>query len=551
MAVMSRNSRSTTSPQSARPARLLAGVGLLLVVASCADPDGTATGPAGPAGEPGRGEEVVVAVASEPDTLNPVLGYARWGDGKVVEGLLALGADLRPEPLLALDLPEVSEDGLTYTYTLRDGVTFGDGSTLDAEDVVATYEAALDPDLASPVAADLTALEEVEAVDARTVRFTLRTPQSSFTVATVLGIVPSETLGGDRSAGEIDRVATGTGPYEVESYRPGEQVVLAARDDYWGEAPQVRRATFLFVPDDSARAARLAAGEVEAAQLPVQALTRFEQDPAYQVVRRDTADYRAIVLPEAGPVTSDPAVRRALHVGLDRDATVAGALAGAGRPAFGPLPEEATAYSPALEVDPGGDPEAARRVLDDAGWHEGPDGVRVRDGQRASFVLMYPAGDTLRQNLALEVQAQATGLGLEVRPEGLSWEAIEARMATDALVYGSGNPYDGDLAMYPLFHSSRAGQGFDNPGRYVSAPMDRALEEGREALDAPERDAAYARAQEQLAEDLPWVFLVYVEHDYVIRSGLWDGYDVQLVEPHEHGLQGGPWWNLQAWAVRR
>lgn len=550
MWAMARSSRPRSSSRSARSLRLLAAVGLLLL-ASCADPDHTGPGTGGPAAEPGGRDEVVIAVAAEPDSLNPVLGHARWGDGKVVEGLLALGADLRPQPLLALDLPEVSADGLTYTYTLREGVTFADGSALDAQDVVATFRAALDPDLASPVAADLTALQEVEALDARTVRFTLRVPQASFAVATVLGIVPSESLRGDLSAGEVDRVGIGTGPYAVESYRPGEQVVLAARDDYWGQAPQVRRATFLFVPDDSARAARLAAGEVDAAQLPVQALDRFEQDPAYQVVRRDTADYRALVLPEGGAVTADPAVRRALHVGIDREATVAGALAGAGRPAFGPLPAEAAAYSTALEVDPAGDRGAARDLLEEEGWSLGADGVRVRDGQRASFALMYPAGDTLRQNLALDVQAQAAELGLEVRPEGLSWEAIEERMDSDALVYGSGNPYDGDLAMYSLFHSSRVGQGFDNPGGYVSAAMDRALDEGREALDEGRRDAAYARAQEQLAKDLPWVFLGYVEHDYVIRADLWEGYDVQLVEPHEHGLEGGPWWNLPEWTIRR
>ena len=183
----------------------LAAAAALLVTASCADPDHRTEGQ--PAGRTGVQDEVVVAVAAEPDTFNPVLGYARWGDGKVVEGLLGLDADLEPQPLLAEDLPEVSDDGLTYTYTLREGVTFADGSALDAQDVVATYGAALDPGLGSPVAADLTALAQVEAVDRRTVRFHLRTPQSSFVVATVLGIVPSETLGGDLSAAELDRVA--------------------------------------------------------------------------------------------------------------------------------------------------------------------------------------------------------------------------------------------------------------------------------------------------------------------------------------------------------
>lgn len=138
-------------------------------------------------------------------------------------------------------------------------------------------------------------------------------------------------------------------------------------------------------------------------------------------------------------------------------------------------------------------------------------------------------------------------LGIEVVPDGLSWDAIEPRMSQDPLVYGSGNPYSADLSTYPLLHSSRAFVGFDNPGGYRSPQMDAALELGREAPDEEQRVAAYADAQELLAQDLPWLFLAYVGHDYVIRADAWQGYDVPLVEPHEHGLQGGPWWNLPAW----
>ena len=517
-------------------------VGLLL--AGCTDP--TAAPSAGGEGATSTAStdaaEVVIATGGEPDSFNPVLGYARWGDGKVVEGLTRLGVDLVAEPALAEDLPVVSDDGLTYTFTLREGVTFHDGQTLGADDVVATYEAALDPDNASPVAADLTALESVEAVDDRTVRFTLTHPQSAFVTTTTLGILPADAVDATSPQDVV-----GTGPYQVDGYRAGERIVLSAYPGYWGEEPEVSRATFLFVDDDAARAARLASGEVDAALLPTQALGRFEDDDAYDVVRRDTADFRALVLPEGGEVSGDPAVRAALHTGLDREALVEGALAGAGRPAFGPIPPEAVEYSDVLEVEP--DPRAAEQTLEDAGWAEGDDGVRTRDGERAAFTLMYPAGDTLRQNIALEVQAQAAELGIEIEPEGLSWEAIEPRMATDALVYGTGNPYNADLSTYPLFHSSRAFQGFDNPGGYDSPEMDEALEAGRAAQADAERVEAYATVQEQLAQDLPWVFLAYVEHDYVIEAGTWSGYDVPLVEPHEHGLQGGPWWNLPEWTV--
>lgn len=527
-------------------------VAAALLLTGCVDPT---RGPGEGQASPGEGagataaartaQDVVIAAGSEPDSLNPVLGYARWGDGKVFEGLVRLTADLTVEPLLAQTLPEVSDDGLTVVFTLRDGVTFHDGTPLTADDVVFTYESALDPAHASPAAADLTAVERVEAVDERTVRFTLAHPHSSFTTATVLGIVSREAFADQDLAAAGTGSLVGTGPYRIESYRPGDRLVLAAQDDYWGEQPQVRRAVFVFAADDAARVARLASGEVDGALLAPQALGRFEDDEGYDVVRRDTADFRAIVLPEADAVTGDPAIRQALHTGLDRQAVVDGPLAGAGRPAYGPIPPEAPEYSEVVKVEP--DPVAAQRLLDDAGWAEGRDGVRVKDGLRAELTLMYPAGDSLRQNIALEVQAQAADLGIEVDTEGLSWEAIEPRMRSDALVYGTGNPYNADLSTYPLFHSSRAFQGFDNPGGYSSPAMDAALEAGRAAPDEQARVAAYQQVQEHLAEDLPWVFLAYVEHDYVIRADAWEGYDVPLVEPHEHGLQGGPWWNLPAW----
>lgn len=532
-----------THTSRSHPLTLICTGVLALAVAGCTDPtiEDTSTDQGASTSGSSGAEDVIVASASDPDTFNPVLGYARWGDGKVSEGLVALTDDLTAEPLLAEALPEASEDGLIYTVRLRQDVLFHDGTELDAQDVVATYQAAVDPGNASPVAADLTAMEQVEAVDEHTVRFTLDAPQSSFVTAMVLGIVPEETV----QDLDAQTAPPGTGPYRMESYRPGERLVLEANEDYWGEQPQVQRATFVFVDDDASRAARVASGEVDAAILPTQALDRFESDPDWEVVRRDTADFRALVMPESDPVAGDPAIRRALHTGIDRQALVDGALAGAGRPAYGPIPPEAPEYSEVVET--GTDVAGAEELLDEAGWVVGDDGVRSKDGRRAEFTLMFPAGDTLRQNVALEVQAQADDLGIEVETEGLSWEAIEPRMSEDAVVYGSGNPYNADLSTYPLFHSSRAFQGFDNPGGYDSAEMDAALEAGRAAQDDDARVQAYADVQEQLAQDLPWVFLAYVEHDYVIRADTWSGYDVPLVEPHEHGLQGGPWWNLQAW----
>ena len=490
----------------------------------------------------GRDTDLVIALATEPDNLNPVLGFAPHGDGKIFEGLVSINADLQPVPDLAAELPEVSEDGLTYTFTLRDDVTFHDGEPLTSADVRFTYEAALDPDLETPVRADLEALESVETPDDRTVVFHLREPYAPFVYRTTLGIVPEHLLAGeDLTSTSFNQDPVGTGPYELASWRPGEQLVLTAYEDHRDGVPQVERATFLFIEDDAARAARVAAGDVDAAVLPPALARSYSDEEGWQVVTAETADFRAVAMPtEDNPVTSDPAVRLALSHALDRQAIIDGVLAGGGRPAWSPIPPEHPAYEEQAEIP--FDLDGARRVLDEAGWTEGPDGVRVKDGQRAEFTLMYPAADSVRQSIALAVQSAAADIGIEVSLEGLSWEAISPRMRQDAVVFGSGAPYDPDLTLFNQFHSSQAYQGFANPGGYADEEVDRLIEEGRRTLDPDARNEIYREVQRILAEEQPWVFVAFLEHAYVIREP-WTGFP-DVVEPHEHGFNGGPWWDL-------
>lgn len=121
-------------------------------------------------------------------------------------------------------------------------------------------------------------------------------------------------------------------------------------------------------------------------------------------------------------------------------------------------------------------------------------------------------------------------------------------MGSDALIMGYGTPYDPDFVSYKLFHSDFAGQGFFNPGSYASEATDRALREGRAEADPARRKAAYATFQRQLATDMPWVFLTYLEHTYVVRDSV-QGV-VARVEPHEHDVANSIWWNINTWTRR-
>ncbi|MEV6347126.1 ABC transporter substrate-binding protein [Actinoplanes sp. NPDC051851] len=505
---------------SRRSAGVLAAA--LIALAACSNPS-TADSAA-------AGETFVVATSGEPDTLNPVLGYGSDGASLIFDGLVARDGRNALIPALAAELPTV--DGTTVTAKLRSGVTFHDGTVLTAQDVVFTYRSVLDPKVDSTLRSDLDMLAKVEAPDPSTVVFTLKYAYAPFLQRLTLGIVPAKALSGqDINKAGFNQKPVGTGPYRVTSWTPGDRLVLAANDGYWGGKPANRGVVVAFVEDDNVRAQRTQAGEFDVVELAPKLAAAFPN-----AVKVPTADYRGVMLPLKNPVAGDLAIRAALNTAVDRQAMVTGVLAGTGEPAYGPI-------APSSEFAVTTTPAAAD--LTGAGWTAGSDGILVKNGERATFTLMYPAADSLRKELALAVVADARKIGIEVEPEGLTWDAIYPRMKSDALIMGFGTPYDPDFVSYKLFGSAFAEQGYYNPGSYDSAVADRALEDGRKQIDLAKRQAAYATFQKQLAADVPWVFLTYLQHTYVVQDGVTGV--TPRVEPHEHGVANSLWWNINTW----
>ncbi|MFD1829772.1 ABC transporter substrate-binding protein [Streptomyces desertarenae] len=509
---------------------------------------GACSAPAGDGGSDGAGDTLVVGIAQEPETLSPLLGYGKDGNSKIFDGLLRHDAEMRLQPALAAELPEVGDGGLTYTYTLRDGVAFSDGSPFDAGDVVFTYETILDEGTNNPSKGELDALESVTAKDEDTVVFRLKYPYAAFAERTVLPIASEEAAKGqDVNTGPYNTEPVGTGPYVLTGWSKGEKLTFEANPDYWGGAPEVKKLTMAVIKDDDVRATRLRSGDLDAAILPPALADTFAEDGDKRVIRARTADFRAVTLPTAHPVAGDRAVRRALDVAVDRGAIVDSVLNGAGRAAYGPVPADSPWFAEGTERRH--DPERAEKILDEAGWKPGGDGVRRKDGRRAAFTLWYPSGDRLRQEHALAYASDAKKIGIDITVESGTWEVIEPRMKDDAVLSGGGSPADPDFDLYPLLHSSLALDGFNNMAAYDNPAVDRALEEGRRSGDRDTRAEAYATVQRELAEDPGYTFLTHIDHVYVVKDA-WEGVTTQ-VEPHDHGLGAGPWWNVEDWRPRR
>ncbi|WP_445525538.1 ABC transporter substrate-binding protein [Streptomyces cyslabdanicus] len=524
-----------------RRIRAAAAVATLVGAAAC-------SAPGAGAGSEGAADSVVIGVASEPDTLSPLLGYGKDGNSKIFDGLLARDADMKLTPALARSLPKVGDGGLTYAYALRDGVKFSDGEPLTSADVVFTYRTILDAKTNNTARSELDAVKEVRADGDDKVVFTLKYPYAPFAGRTVLPIVPQHIAGNqDPNTGSFNTEPVGTGPYVLTGWSKGEKLTFKANSGYWGGEPKVKKVTMAVVKDDDVRATRLRSGDLDGAVLPPNLAATFKGDGAKTTYDAKSYDFRAVTLPEQNKVTADRAIRQALDAAVDREAMVDKILDGAGRPAYGPLPSDDPWFARGIERPQ--DLAKAKRVLDQAGWKAGDGGIRARNGLRASFTLLYPSGDKVRQDHALAYASDAKKAGIEVKVESATWEVIEPRMKNDAVLAGLDSSGDPDFGLFTLLHSSLAGDGFNNMGRFASPAVDKALDTGRRSQDTDTRQAAYDTVQRELVKDPGYTFLTHIDHLYVLADR-WDGLTTQ-VEPHEHGFASGPWWNLQDWQPKR
>ncbi|WP_323445516.1 ABC transporter substrate-binding protein [Streptomyces yaizuensis] len=504
--------------------------------------------PGNDSGGADAGTSAVVGIAYEPETLSPLLGYGKDGNSKIFDGLLALDERMQLKPALAAALPDISADGLTYTYKLRKGVTFSDGKPFGAKDVVFTYRTVLDEKTNNPSRSELEAVKDIRATGDDTVVFTLKYPYAPFAQRTVHPIVPAHIASGqDANTGPFTSKPIGTGPYTLADWSRGEKISFKANPTYWGGKPAVERFTMAIIKDDDVRATRLRAGDLDGAILPPNLAKGFAGDKGKKTHTAKTYDYRTVTLPTHHRVTGDTAVRRALDVAVDRQTMVDRILEGAGKPAYGPVPTDSEWFTRGTER--AHDLDAAKKILDEAGWKPGKDGVREKDGVRAEFPLWYLSGDKLRQDHALAYASDAKKAGISIKTQAGTWEVIEPRMKQDAVLAGGGSPADPDFDQYLLLTSSLAGDGFNNMAWYDNKTVDKALRQARESGDKAVRKAAYDTVQRELVKNPGYTFLTHIDHLYVVNDE-WTGLSTQ-VEPHDHGLANGPWWNVQDWKPKK
>lgn len=469
--------------------------------------------------------------------INPAMDEHGELNLLLFDGLTAHNAEHEVVPALAKrwDFDETSD---TYTFYLEENVKWQDGEDFTAEDVKFTIEAIMDPENGSENAPDFEDVEEITITGAHTIRFRLKAANVAFLDYMAMPVLPEHLLAGeDMQESDFFRSPVGTGPYRLQSWDVGQAITLVKNEDYFRGSANIDRIIFKIVPDDSARALQLEAGELDLALLTPKDAQSFHNKDGYRCYHMKTSDYRGIMFNfqhEYWRKNRDliPAVCYA----LDREAMVDAVLLGEGEVAYGPLQRNRYHYEQAKHYDY--DPARAKEILETAGCTMGSDGFYVRDGQTVGFVLSVGADDQVRADLAQAAAQQLKEVGIRCTvdiPVQVDWGGQMAYLI------GWGSPYDADDHTYKVFGTGKGA----NYNGYSNAKVDRYLTKARQSADPDVRAKAYAKFQVELAQDPAFAFLCYVDADYVASDRLL-GIAPDTVMGH-HGV--GIFWNILEWEI--
>jgi len=460
----------------------------------------------------GGGGVLRIAVGSNLRTLDPAKttnGEEYIFDNLVFSGLTRMREDLRIEPELA-ESWTYSDDLKEWRFRLRRGVAFHDGRAMTAEDVIASYRRILDPATGSAPRTNYEMIAAMEAPDPYTVVFRLSYPYGGF--ADILSdrqakIVP-------RGAGDALATApVGTGPFAFRSYTPGDRLVLARNPDYFEPGlPRFDGVELRIMPEMAVRLAALQAGDIDVVwELPPENVRTLKDNRALRVESVATASWDAAVMNNAIAPFGDARVRRAFHLAVAKPDVVELALFGEGAPTHSPIPPNHPFFARDIPVPARADPEAARRLLREAGHAQG---VKVP--------LIVPVGRPVRERLGVTLQQLARPAGFDIEIQRVPFGRYSAEVAGKAPFYVDGyfaRPTL-DTGTYPFLHSR--GSWNERLWRYSDPRVDEALEAARLTGDAEKQKGHYLALQRALVDNPPGYIAYAVNFACAYRAAVRD-----------------------------
>jgi peptide/nickel transport system substrate-binding protein len=463
---------------------------------------------------------IVVGIPTSPAILDPRIGAdeaSQKAHQLIFNTLFRIDNDLRVVPELAESFQQPNP--VTRVVRLRRGVRFHNGRELTAADVAYTFRSFLDPKFGGRSGA-YRMLSAVKAIDPYTVEFTLKAPSASFLVNLVMGIVQAG------SGQSNSRAPIGTGPYKLTEFIPDDRVVLESFGEYWGGAPANRHVVLKVVPDDTMRGLELRNGTVDIVvnDLAPDVISQLQREGRLQTVKAEGTDYAYIGLNLNHPILANTDVRRALGYAIDREAIVKHLRRDFATTAVGIVPRMSWAFEHEV-FDFRHDVGEAKRLLDAAGYAD-PDG----DGPlpRFNLTLRTSTSEVYRlQAAAIQHDLAAAGVRVDIRSTEIQTLLTDIARGNfqlyTAVFVGITDP---DM-LRRVFHSSQMPPVGFNRVHYVNHDVDRLIDAAATTPEEQERQALYSKAQQIIAEDVPYI-------------PLWHRTNVAVFQPDLEGVSLSP-----------
>jgi peptide/nickel transport system substrate-binding protein len=467
----------------------LAAAGVL-VLSACGGGGSVDTGGGG-----GGGDNVLVAaVSAQPDQLDPHVTSA-YPAFQVLENVydtlvVPNPEDLTMEPSLATEW-ETSPDNLTWTFTLRDGVTFHDGSDFDSADVVYSYRRIIDEDLANSYR--FANVASVDAPDPQHVVLTLTQPTPN--LLALIGSFKGMAILPEGAADDLDLTteANGTGPFTLES-TDATHTVLTAFDDYWGGKPAIDGVEFRYITEPAASLTALKNGEVQwTDNVPPQDIESLQNDDQVELASTASVDYWYMSMNYARAPFDNPLVRQAIATAVDREEVTTAAKFGAARPNQTAIPEDSFFYSDYAPFDP--DVDKAKQLLQQAG-------VTTPITMGLMVTDEFPESVTAAQVIASELEP----IGINVEVETLdfaTWLDREDQGDFDAFMLS----WLGNIDPADFYEQQHITDGSSNYQGYSNPQVDQLLTQAATEVDQDARKALYDQAAKLIVDDVSYLYL--------------------------------------------
>lgn len=506
----------------------LAGCGGAGTTEKAAEASGTETGAAAEIGNSEKKEELVFVNYRDIRDLNPHL-YAgeMYAQEMLYETLVNITAD-GYEGCLA-ESWDISEDGKTYTFHIRDGVKFSDGEVCDANAIKANFDAIIENKDRHTWLEMMNLLVGVSAPDDKTFVIELSEPYypllTELSVTRPFAMISPKAMK-DGSTKDGVNAYIGTGPYVLTDFVTDEYAVFEANENYWGEQPKIKKITVKVIPDNQTRILALEKGEIDMIfgknMIDADAINQYTGNDKFTVSLSDPTSTRQIVLNTTKEVLADKEVRQALQHATNKQAISDGIFYGLEQPAD-TLFAKTVPYCD-IDLEPYAyDVEQAQSMLDEAGWVVGADKIREKDGQKLNIDLLYNSDSVTEKAIAEYLQSEYQKIGISLNIHGEEEQSYRDNMKAGNfdMVFNIcwGTPYDPQSSLAamraPVYGDYAAQLGLED-----KAEIDQAITDILVSTDEQKRQDLYTFVLTRLHEDAVYIPLTYECNKAIYRSDL-------------------------------